>query len=60
MVRLSEFSTQDLHIYPVLSEELRDSLWLEVWDVDSLVVEAVGELKEENIRLIQDLGFEKW
>lgn len=28
--------------------------------MDSLVVEAVWELKEENIRLLQDLGFQKW
>lgn len=57
MDKLSEFLTQGLHIYPVLSEVLQGSVCFQVWDVESLVVETVWELKEENIRLIQDWGF---
>lgn len=44
---------QDLPIYPGQSDVLQDSLWFQVWDVDDEFVEALWELKEENLRLTE-------
>lgn len=44
---------QELPIYPGRSEVLQDSLWFQVWAVDDEFVEALWELKEENLRLTE-------